>query len=66
MTTAEIRRRLVRIGAEARQGDHEAAHGDEDRLFVDVLRAVAAGKAGAVEAQTALASTELQFPRRRS
>jgi hypothetical protein len=64
MTITEIRRRLVRIGAAARRGDLEAAHSDERALFVDVLTAVAIGKAGANEATAALESLSLDFKRR--
>lgn len=66
MTTDDIKKRLVRIAAAALAGDHEAAHGHEDELFVDVLWAVAEGKAGLVEARAALGSRELEFSRRRA
>lgn len=63
MTVVEIRRRLIRIGAAARSGDFEAAHGDEKQLFADVLRAVAEGKAGRTEALAAIQSLSLDFKR---
>ena len=63
MTTVEIRRRLIRIGAFARDGDFEAAHGEERKLHVDVLRAVADGKAGRIEALAAIQSLGLEFKR---
>lgn len=64
MKIGEIRKRLVRIGAAAKSGDYDAAHGEERGLFIDVLRAVASGEAGSGEARAALTSLELEFPRR--
>lgn len=64
MTSSQIRQRLIRIAAEAKAGDFEAAGSEERRLHIDVLKAVAEGSAGAIEATTALASLELEFVRR--
>ena len=63
MTIPTIQRRLLRIAAEAKRGDFERAHSLEIELFVEVLRAVAEGKAGAVEAGECLRSLELRFIR---
>lgn len=64
MTLGQIRQRLNRIASSALRGDYDAAHSEEDRLFVEVLRAVADGKAGPTEARAALRSKELIFVRR--
>jgi hypothetical protein len=57
----EIRERLAQIDSSKR--DPEVAHGQEDRLFADVLRAVAEGTAGPDEAREALKAEEIRFPR---
>lgn len=63
MTVDDVRGRLGEIRELA--GDDEAAHGREDRLYIDVLTAIAAGecddpKALAAEALQAL---EIDFSR---
>lgn len=63
MTADEIKKRVAEI-SKARK-DPETAHGKEDDLFVDVLRAIAEGRAEdpAKCATEALKSVELDFPR---
>jgi hypothetical protein len=62
MTVDEINARVDKIEAEMR--DYEAAHGDEDKLHVDVLRAIAEGAPNAAElARAALRTTSLDFAR---
>ncbi len=58
----EIRQRVLDI--DDRSDDSEAAHRAEDRLYRDVLRAVAAGAPNAAElAKAALEANELLFDR---
>jgi hypothetical protein len=63
MTTAEVQQRLVRIAAEAKSRDYEAATVEERRLFVDLLTAVSEGLAGPEQCREALLSSGLHFPR---
>lgn len=59
---AAVRARVEAIAEAAAEGDHEAAHSRQDRLFVDVLRAIALGAGDAVTlARASLASTEISF-----
>lgn len=59
---ADAKARVAQIAQAAAEGDDEAAHSRQDRLFVEVLRAIALGAPGAVElARTALESTEIPF-----
>jgi len=58
----DVRVRVERV--RAMTGDDEAAHIEEDRLWADVLRAIAAGAADPrVLARTALETEEIDFAR---
>ena len=65
MTFDEILTRLGKIHDSA--GDPEAAHALEDRLYVDVLRAIARGSVAVEDVQMiaggALIATTYDFPR---
>lgn len=64
MTPEDVRRRTAEIRAIAARGDEEAAHGEEDRLHEDVLRAVAGGAEKAAElAAEALRTRKIAFAR---
>lgn len=64
MTLQNIRDRIARIIKAADRGDYEAAHGMEDTLHQDVLRAIAGGvdSPGAL-AFEALKTQQLDFER---
>lgn len=54
--------RVAEVHEAAREDDYEAAHGGEDRLWADVLRAIAAGAPDAVAlAREALRTAEVPF-----
>jgi hypothetical protein len=63
MTIEIIEKRLEKIRSLTR--DYEAAHSEEDQLYIDVLAAIASGKcedpAGCAAA--ALKAQEIEFPR---
>ncbi|MEU5426879.1 hypothetical protein AB0H73_14920 [Streptomyces olivoreticuli] len=62
MTVEDVARRLAEIAHH--QDDSEAAHGLEDQLHADVLRAIAAGAPDAeILAAAALRSETLDFSR---
>lgn len=62
MTTDQARERVRQI--EARAGDDEGAHSEEDRLRGDVLRAIAGGNPNAAElARIALLTDDIEFSR---
>ena len=62
MTTDEIKERVAAIGKIA--WDDEVAHGQEDQLYADVLRYLAAGLGEAAElAREALKTEEISFAR---
>jgi hypothetical protein len=66
MTHAEVLERLADIRRVAvEEEDPEAAHGMEDRLMKDVLRAIASGEGDRPEvlATAALSVDTLDFPR---
>lgn len=66
LTPIDIQLRLNRIASLA-HSDPEAAHTEEDRLHVDVFRAIAEGAPRALTlARLAVKSTELNFRRWRS
>lgn len=60
----EIRARVEVLGHMAHAKDHEAAHAQEDGIFVDVLEAIAAGHPyPAALAREALKAREISFNR---
>lgn len=60
MTIKEIRERIEAM----KDMDNELAHGEEDALREDVLKAIAAGATNAAElAEEALKSSDLDFTR---
>ena len=63
MTVAEVKERLREIAA--KRGDDENAHGMEDELHQDVLRAVAEGRCSDAAgcAAEALKSLDIDFAR---
>lgn len=62
LDTEAAKARVREIAEAAAEGDDEVAHSRQDRLFVEVLRAIALGAPGAVElARAALTSTEIEF-----
>lgn len=62
MTTDDVRERLAAIKAVAH--DYERAHGMEDELWADVLRAFAEAEANGSEvARLALTSRDIKFER---
>lgn len=62
LDTEAAQARVREIAEAAAEGDDEAAHSRQDRLFVDALRAIALGAPDAVSlARTALASIEIPF-----
>ena len=62
MTVQEIHGRVESIRAHA--DDNERAHADEDDLWRDVLRAIAAGHPEPQQlAEAAVKSTEIEFTR---
>ena len=62
MTTEEVKKRVTAINKIA--WDDEAAHSQEDRLYADVLRYLAAGLGEAAElAREALKTEEIAFGR---
>ena len=64
MTFQSIRDRVARIRTHAEEGDDEAAHGEEDDLWRDVLRAIADGADNPrAMAREALETTHLSFER---
>lgn len=64
MTTAEIRFRVQTKVQELAGRDDEKAHGAEDDLFRDVLKAIAKGSKKSQElAREALKSLEVRFTR---
>lgn len=64
MNVERVRARIADIAKEAKNGDSERAHSREDKLFEDVLQAIADGcEAPSVLAREALESIKLDFPR---
>jgi hypothetical protein len=64
MTFQFIRDRVARIRVHADTGDYEAAHGEEDDLWRDVLRAIADGADNPrAMAREALETTHIDFER---
>ncbi|GAA4928990.1 hypothetical protein GCM10023224_05470 [Streptomonospora halophila] len=65
MDVDEVRRRVAGVAEHAKRvGDNEAAHCDEDALYIEVLRAVAQGAPNAAElAAEALHARDLDFTR---
>lgn len=62
ITVSEIRKRVKEI--RDLKGDYEAQHSREDDLYIDVLKAIAAGqRKGLVLANEALAAQRIKFPR---
>jgi hypothetical protein len=62
VTTEEVALRVESV--RRRAGDDEAAHSDEDRLWEDVLRAIAAGTENpAALASAALKTQDIDFNR---
>lgn len=62
ITLAEVRERVAALRENS--ADYEAAHGDEDRLHRQVLRAVVEQHPDAVEmARVALETVDIDFPR---
>lgn len=62
MTVTQIQRRVRKIESQSR--DSESAHVEEDNLYLDVLRAIAAGADNAGElAAEALKANKLTFDR---
>jgi hypothetical protein len=62
MTIEEVRAEVRHIAAAA--GDPEAAHSNEDALWANVLRAIAAGVDDAADlAAEALKTEDIRFPR---
>lgn len=63
MTVEQVRERVAEI--EASVGDDETAHGMEDRLYLDLLRAIAEGRCAdpAACAAEAIKADELDFAR---
>ncbi len=63
LTVEKVREWVERIRLEA-MGDSERAHGSEDTLYEEVLKAVAAGEPNAAEmAREALATKSIEFNR---
>jgi hypothetical protein len=62
VTVEEVRRQVEEL--RAHHDDPEGAHGDEDQLHEDVLRAIADGAPNAAElAALALQTIDIDFPR---
>lgn len=62
MKVSEIQRRVADIAA--KQQDPESAHGLEDALYLDVLKAISAGAPNAKDlAEAALKAAEMKFVR---
>lgn len=62
MTTDDLERRIERLRMIA--SDDEAAHGEEDSIWEDVLRAIAGGSGNAIElAALALTTQGIEFCR---
>lgn len=62
MTIEQVKMVVKQI--EGEMGDNEAAHGDEDRLYVAVLEAIADGSPDAQElAKEALKANKLEYDR---
>lgn len=64
MTLADVQARVSEVRAEADDNDDEAAHGSEDLLWEDVLKAIAGGAQNAAElAGAALLTNDIDFSR---
>lgn len=64
MTRIDIARCVIAIASAAKRGDNEAAHSLEDKLFRDVLTAIARSENDQGElAREALKARELRFAR---
>ena len=66
MTIDEIRKRVAKVAALAKKGDHEAAFSEETTLHDDVLRAIATNDHAefpAILAREALKTNDLDFAR---
>lgn len=62
MKVEDVRARVAKIVAS--KGDYDIAHGMEDDLFLDVLKAIAAGaKEPKALAAEAIKSADIDFPR---
>lgn len=62
MTPQDVQARVARV--EAMAGDDGGAHSEEDRLYQDVLRAIAEGSPDAAAlASVALRTAEVDFAR---
>jgi len=66
MTLAEAKTRLEEVEQVMKAGDYEMAHGKEDLLLRDILRAIAYGGApdAYLLAGVGVNCTRLQYPRR--
>lgn len=66
VTPEDVRQQVDAL--RANHGDYEGAHGDEDRLYADVLRAISAGTCTdpAACATEALKTADIDFPRYRA
>jgi hypothetical protein len=65
VTDDEVKQRLIRIGSAAMRGDIRSAQLDEQRLHLDVLRAIATRSVSSPSKLAALAAStaELVFDR---
>ena len=61
MSEDEIQQRLVRIASAAHRGDIRSAQLDEQRLHLDVLRAIATRSVGSPSKLAALAASTSQL-----
>jgi leucyl aminopeptidase (aminopeptidase T) len=62
MTIEDVEKRIEEIREQARRGDSEGAHCDEDALREEVLQAIAEGAANARElARLALTTNQIEF-----
>lgn len=61
LTLGKVRSRVAAVKAAAIVGDHERAHNEEDKLYLDVLRQLA--DEGSELAKTALGTQEMNIKR---
>ena len=64
LTLLDVEKRVGEIKNKVIERDYEYAHSMEDDLYVDVLKAIAAGTRNSKQmAEAALKTQELDFPR---